>query len=123
MVYLANILVLIDPGTYIYYNATMQRNKEAPQQYPGEYSTDVVASKATAFLEEAMGSSNPFFIAITPIGPHGQTTFTSNYAVFDPPVPADRHKDMFPGLKVPRTYNFNPETVCIRAFCLRNFSI
>ena len=25
------------------------------------------------------------------------------------PVPADRHKDLFPGLKVPRTPNFNPD--------------
>ncbi len=86
----------------------MQRNQEAPKAYPGEYSTDLVAARALSFLDEAIPAGKPFFIGVAPIGPHSQTI----NSVFDAPVPAERHKDLYPGLKVPRTANFNPDVVC-----------
>ncbi|KAH8678465.1 arylsulfatase precursor [Xylariales sp. PMI_506] len=98
---------LLDPNMYIYYNTTMQRNREEPAQYHGAYSTDVVGDKAVRFLEEAMDAGQPFFLGVTPIAPHSETTHTKDRP--DPPVPAHRHKDMFPGLKVPRAHNFNPD--------------
>jgi len=108
-------LVLIDPKTYIFYNATMQRNKEPPRDYPGEYSTDLVSAKTLGWLDEASKSDQPFFIAAMPIGPHSETLFpktATDLPVFDPPVPADRHKDLFPDVTVPRSANFNPDKVC-----------
>lgn len=86
----------------------MQRNEEAPKAYPGEYSTDLVAARSLEFLDEAIPAGKPFFIGVAPIGPHAQTI----NGRFDPAVPADRHKDLLPGLKVPRTANFNPDVVC-----------
>ncbi|KAK7921382.1 hypothetical protein PG985_009404 [Apiospora marii] len=99
----------VDPNTYVYYNVSMQRNKEEPRTLTGQYSTDLAASTAISFLDEALAGDGapqkPFFIGVAPIGPHSETW----QGRFNAPVPADRHKDLFPGLKVPRNPNFNPE--------------
>ncbi|KAK5075873.1 hypothetical protein LTR70_005525 [Exophiala xenobiotica] len=103
---------LIDPKTYIFYNATMQRNKEPPKDYPDEYSTDLISAKTLGWLDEASKSDQPFFIAAMPIGPHSETLFpktATDLPVFDPPVPADRHKDLFLHVTVPRSANFSPD--------------
>lgn len=85
----------------------MQRNQEPPKAYPGEYSTDLVTDRSLGFLDEAIPAGKPFFLGVAPIAPHSQTI----NSVFEPAVPADRHKDLLPGLKAPRTANFNPDTV------------
>ena len=114
-------IVLLDPGTYIYYNATMQRNQDAPVSYDGSYSTDLIANKSIELLQEAKAASQPFFLGVTPIGPHSQVVFslTSDQPpVFEPPVPAIRHQDLYPNVTVPRTPNFNPNVVSVGE-CLR----
>ncbi|KAK5090782.1 hypothetical protein LTR05_000959 [Lithohypha guttulata] len=106
---------LIDPGTYIYYNSTMQSNTDPPRNLPNQYSTDVVASRAMDFMQAGIGADAPFFLTVAPIGPHGQTIFPrspgnpSNFPIFDPPVAAQRHQDLYQGVKVPRTSSYNPE--------------
>ena len=85
----------------------MQRNQEPPKAYPGEYSTDLVTNRTLGFLDEAIPAGKPFFLGVAPIAPHSQTI----NSVFWPAVPADRHKDLLPGLKAPRTANFNPDSV------------
>jgi arylsulfatase A-like enzyme len=105
-------VVLIDPGTYVYYNSCMTRNNEPYAWHPGQYSTDLIASKAVGFLEDAIAAKDrPFFLGVAPIGPHGEVRISDDKPYFLDPVPADRHKDLFPGVKVPRTPNFNPDTV------------
>lgn len=89
----------------------MQRNREPPKNYPGQYSTDLITNKSIGFLEEAAKSHAPFFLGVMPIAPHSETTFEDGKAVFNPPVPAERYKDLYHGVKVPRTPNFNPEMV------------
>lgn len=112
---------MIDPGTYIYYNATMQSNTDAPRILPGNYSTDVIAARALDFMDEALTSEDPFFLMVAPIGPHGETlipgSFQNNgtFPVFNPPVPAIRHQGLYQGVKVPRTANFNPDIVSLLA--------
>ncbi|KAK3057873.1 hypothetical protein LTR09_000948 [Extremus antarcticus] len=101
---------LIDPGTYIYYNSTTQRDQDEPRQNPDDYSTDIIASSAIGFLDEASGSDKPFFLGVAPIAPHAETKHSEDGGVaFYDPVPAERHRDMFPDLQVPRTPNFNPD--------------
>ncbi|KAK8133688.1 arylsulfatase precursor [Apiospora sp. TS-2023a] len=98
----------VDPNTYVYYNVSMQRNKEEPRLLTGQYSTDLAANSALSFLDEALADGapqKPFFLGVAPIGPHSETW----QGRFSAPVPADRHKELFPGLKVPRNPNFNPE--------------
>ncbi|KAF2635653.1 Arylsulphatase [Massarina eburnea CBS 473.64] len=96
---------LIDPGTYLYWNATFQRNHSPPSSFPDDYSTDLVNEKGLDFLNVAANGSKPFFLGIAPIAPHAVTKSGN----FSPPDPAPRHQDLFPDLKAPRTDNFNPE--------------
>ena len=114
---------LLDPYTYSYLNATFQRNEHPPVSHEGEYSTDVVAEKAYGLLEEGVKSKKPFFLTLAPIAPHSNVdphTFdileqkeSLSNVVMTAPIPADRHKHLFPGAKVPRKSNFNPEKVLV----------
>lgn len=68
-------------------------------------------------MQAGIGADAPFFLTVAPIGPHGQTIFPrspgnpSNFPIFDPPVAAQRHQDLYQGVKVPRTSSYNPEIV------------
>lgn len=111
--------VLIEPNVYVYYNATYQRNQEPPHYLPGRYSTDVLAETSVEFLEHAAADvdNRPFFINIMPVGPHFEKEIPTGPGqsiagtVLYPPVPAKRHEHLFPNATIPRTENFNPETV------------
>ena len=103
--------VLLDPNTYIYYNASMALDNGPVKFHTGQYSTDLIANRSVEFLGDAITADKPFFLGITPIGPHSETLLGKNGAEFRAPVPADRHKDLLSGVKVPRTPNFNPEVV------------
>ncbi|KAI0883263.1 Arylsulphatase [Annulohypoxylon maeteangense] len=109
---------LLDPHTYDYLNSTFQRNGEEPRSYEGHYSTDVLAGKAYGLLDEAVEARKPFFLVAAPIAPHANVAMKLHSGPRDPdnlpfeftePIPADRHKHLFPNEKVPRTANFNPD--------------
>lgn len=111
---------LLDPHTYEYLNATFQRNDEPPISYEGQYSTDILAEKAYGFLKEGIKGDKPFFLVAAPVAPHSNVAIgkldINDPDVLDkvrmtPPIPADRHKDFFPDVKVPRKANFNPDKV------------
>jgi N-acetylglucosamine-6-sulfatase len=112
---------LLDPHTYQYLNATFQRNENPPVSYEGSYSTDVLAEKAYGLLDEGVNSRQPFFLTVAPVAPHSNvnaSTFKNPDGGGDnlddvhmtAPIPAERHKHLFPGAKVPRKANFNPDT-------------
>ncbi|KAF2849212.1 arylsulfatase precursor [Plenodomus tracheiphilus IPT5] len=103
---------LLDPGTYIFYNATMSRNHEPYRNLPGQYSTDLITDAALGFLDDAIAANDrPFFLGVAPIAPHSETiTGGGRPAVFNPPVPAKRHEHLFENVTVPRTPGFNPDT-------------
>lgn len=96
----------LDPNTYVYYNVTTQQDQDPPIQHPGNYSTDIAARTTLKYLDEARLQKSPFFIGVAPIAPHAEVV--RDPFAFYPPVPAKRHEGMFPGLKVPRAPNFNP---------------
>lgn len=109
---------LLDPFTYQYLNASYQRNKEAPVNYAGQHSVDILAQKAYGFLDDAARGERPFFLGIAPVAPHSNVNLTSTStdldgiveASFSPPIPAKRHEDLFKDVRIPRTKNFNPDT-------------
>ncbi|RAK84164.1 arylsulfatase [Aspergillus costaricaensis CBS 115574] len=107
---------LLDPFTYDYLNSTFQRDREPPQSYEGEYSTDVLAQKAYRLLDEAVAAQKPFFLTVAPIAPHcnvfmnGTGLDANPKFSFSAPIPAKRHEHLFSDDKVPRTPSFNPET-------------
>jgi len=57
---------------------------------PGEYLTDVVSAKASAFIRESAASRTPFLVEISTYAPHS------------PYTPAPRDARAFPGLTAPR---------------------
>lgn len=82
----------------------------------------MLAEKAHGFLEDALNglevTGRPFFLTVAPIAPHSDVdiketlidgNFTGNSIVQAPPIPAERHKDLFKGVTVPRMPNFNPD--------------
>jgi arylsulfatase A-like enzyme len=113
---------LLDPNTYQYLNATFQRNEHPPVNHKDEYSTDVLADKAYGLLEEGIESRKPFFLTVAPVAPHSNvdpfpTTGNPGDVLKDirmvAPIPAERHKHLFPNAKVPRRSNFNPVKVTL----------
>lgn len=105
------ILVLIDPGTYNYWNATFQRNQSPPVSSSGQYNTDLVRDKALGFLDDAKQGGKPFFLGVAPIGPHAGYVYGDRE--FTKPYPAKRHEGLFNNARVPRTYNYNPKDVSL----------
>ncbi|TID24788.1 arylsulfatase [Venturia nashicola] len=65
---------LLDLTTYQYLNATIQTNHDAPVSYAGQYSTDVIAQKTLAYIDDAMTTGEPFFIVSSPIAPQADQT-------------------------------------------------
>lgn len=104
---------MLDPYQYVYYTPGLARNHDPPIVYAGNYSTDLVAEKAFGFLDDAVNAKSPFFLAFAPVASHAEVTPTDNdtNAYSSPPVPAKRHQSLFPDAIVPRTPNFNPDTV------------
>ena len=89
-------------------------------RYEGKYSTDVLAEKAYAFLDDAVSEPEPFFLTIAPTAPHSNVhivaglvngSFAENSVKQSPPVPAERHRHLFADVVVPRTAGFNPDEV------------
>lgn len=107
---------LLDPYTYQYLNSSFQKNHDPPVYYPGEYSTDILASKAYGLLDDAAKDGKPFFLAIAPNAPHSNVApnsdgFNLSDITLSAPVSAERHKHLFKNVKIPRTANFNPKKV------------
>ncbi|KAF5557612.1 arylsulfatase [Fusarium napiforme] len=113
---------LLDPFTYSYYNATWQKDQDAPVSRAGTYNTDNLSDKTINYIREAHAAGKPFFMGSAPIAPHSEVivqpdTYNATISPTDPSIqplilpqkPAKRHANMFRDLKVPRTPNFNPQ--------------
>lgn len=100
---------LLDPWTYRYYSARMTRNGNPPVQYNGNYSTDVIAEKASGFLEEAISQDRPWMLTVAPNAPHsnGSTDPSRQASWYGEPEYAERHANLFKDLKAPRDSSFN----------------
>jgi N-acetylglucosamine-6-sulfatase len=84
-----------------YYGYKLNENGETVS-YGGsseDYLTDVLSGKATDFVRHATSDSKPFFLYMAPTAPHG------------PPVPAERHQDVFADEEAPRPPSFDEEDV------------
>lgn len=66
---------------------------------PEEYVTDVLAAKATGFVEGSVAEGRPFFLHLAPYAPHL------------PATPAPRHAEAFADAAAPRGPSFNEADV------------
>jgi N-acetylglucosamine-6-sulfatase len=89
---------------YAAYRFTLNENGQTVKyaSTAGDYMTDVLARKATAFVRNAAsaaGNGQPFFLFLATFAPH------------KPSTPAKRHAGLFTDLKAPRTPSFNEADV------------
>lgn len=91
---------------------------DKPVSHPGQYATDLLADLSISWIDDAAEKKSPFFLAINPVNPHGNYDWNNGKPRWTAPVPADRHKDDFPGAIVPRdTKNYNPDSVGTHLLC------
>lgn len=100
---------LLDPFTYQYSNAKMSHNGEEPVSYADQYSTDVVAEKSLAWLDEALEEEDPFFITVPPIAPHSNWVIKvdEDLSYLEEPKPAPRHENLVEDYVIPRDASYN----------------
>jgi arylsulfatase A-like enzyme len=72
-------------------------------QYSGEYQTDVLARKATAFIRSSVPRLRPFFLTLATHAPHSHGQH--------PPHPAPRHRGSFSDVGLPRPPSFDEADV------------
>ncbi|KAG2175458.1 hypothetical protein INT43_001105 [Umbelopsis isabellina] len=103
---------LLDPYTYVYNTPVFSKDGQSPVFYENSYQTDIIHGKAKAALKKLNNTEEPFFLWVSPMAPHGQFVINPNDPkdiTSEPPIPAQRHKNLFQDVKVPRTANFNPD--------------
>jgi arylsulfatase A-like enzyme len=102
----------IEEGTEkgLYYNYKLNENGEIVSYGDGEedYDTDVLARKATEYVQRTANDPQPFFMYLAPKTPH------------EPFIPAPRHKGEFAGTKAPQPPSFNEEDVSDKPSWLRD---
>lgn len=95
-----------------------QRNRDPPKTYKGQYTTDLLWNKSMGFLDDARKLNKPFFLTMAPVSPHTGHGPRPDGVYKDGPIPNDKYKNLFNDAKVPRTKNFNPDTVGLFLFFL-----
>jgi N-acetylglucosamine-6-sulfatase len=86
-----------------YFNVNYKLNAngkvETYDDEPKDYLADVIANKAADHIRRFAAEGRPFFLYIAPFNPHS------------PYNPADRHKDLFQDVPLPRPASFNEADV------------
>ncbi|ODQ64947.1 hypothetical protein NADFUDRAFT_83084 [Nadsonia fulvescens var. elongata DSM 6958] len=113
---------LLDPYTYVYYNATFACNGGESKNHPGEYSSVKNAEKSYTLLDETINERTrkqalgedpaPFFFVSAPISTLTNMEFDlekHKLTVTGPQYP-ERHANLFKDLKLPHNENFNPDS-------------
>ncbi|KAJ1565015.1 Extracellular sulfatase Sulf-1 [Nowakowskiella sp. JEL0078] len=119
------------PWTFRYEIPVFSKNGAWPTVYKGQYQTDVLTSKTLAFVDTAVKQNKPFFIYTAPAACHtwvgvdfdAYNPLIENDGItinFAPPIPADRHKDLFNDVKLPYRGNFNESDVSDKPAWLRD---
>ena len=94
-------------NAYAEFNYDLNENGSVAHYGPGpppagnaaNYLTDVLAARATAFIDRASAAHKPFVMEVATFAPHR------------PYTPAPRNRNDFPGLKAPRDPSFNTANV------------
>ncbi|MBI4093358.1 sulfatase-like hydrolase/transferase, partial [Candidatus Kaiserbacteria bacterium] len=108
-------------GTYQYYGYSLNENGTLTSYgiTAADYQTDVLAQKAANFIAGRSGSSEPFFLWMTPLAPHIASKSYSSHS----PEPALRHLGMFGGVPLPQTQSFNEADMSDKPAFMREHSL
>lgn len=94
-------------GAYYDYTLSFGGTNQSFGSAPSDYSTDVLASQADAFIRNT-ASGQPLFLFFTPYAPHGPST------------PAPRHADAFSDLPQWRPTSYNESNISDKPAYIRN---
>jgi N-acetylglucosamine-6-sulfatase len=102
---------IVDPTTYRMYDYTMNDNGALVRYKESEadYQTDVLAARAENAIAKAVARKQPFFLEITPLAPHGETT--AHLPGPPNPRPAPRHAGAFANAPLPQAPAFDEADV------------
>jgi N-acetylglucosamine-6-sulfatase len=91
----------IGDGGYKQFDYSLNENGKIVEygRAEGDYLTDVISRKATAFIRHAVAQKKPFLLHLAPFAPHA------------PATPAPRHRALFQDAMAPRTASFNEKNV------------
>ena len=98
---------------YVYYNVSHSQNAGPIEFSNGYYSTDLISDRVTGdggYLDQATGSNKPWVMVAAPVAPHVQIGGSALGGTI-PPVPNKKYANLFKDYKIPRTPDFNPDSV------------
>lgn len=106
----------VDPSTYRMWNFTLNENGvmttygDPLSEDPRLYGTDVFRDKALAYIHRHSGSEDPFFLSVSFLAPHSESSRLrpAGVAAMGETIrPAPRHEDAFAEMPLPRPPSFN----------------
>lgn len=77
---------------------------EAAINHEGTYQMDLIVQKSIAMFQQALSSSQPFFLGIAPTAPHMEVQLNGS---FTEPIPPPEYAGLFNETVVPRVPNYN----------------
>jgi hypothetical protein len=83
-------------STYDMKNPCFMTNCQGQIECPGIYQTDVLLSKAQAWIDTSVKAGKPFFAYINPTAPHNDNSGKG----WAPPPPPTRHEHLYPGVSI-----------------------
>ena len=105
--------LFVGSNVYTYFNVSHSKNFGPIQYSSGYYTTDLVNDNVVqdgGFIDQGIASGHPWVVVAAPIAPHVQTSGGTDTGGI-PPIPATKYQDYFSDYKIPRTPDFNPDTV------------
>src|SRR5919109_2953781 len=99
----------VGDGGYKQFDYSLNENGKIVEygRAEGDYLTDVISRKATAFIRHAVAQKQPFFLHLAPFAPHA------------PATAAPRHRALFQEAMAPRTASFNEKSVASKPAFVR----
>jgi len=100
----------VDPTTYRYYNYTVNENGELRHygREPRHYATDFTTRRSAEIIERLAPRPEPFFLSTAFLAPHTGGPWEPGDPIdLGTPAVAERHRDAFPFVTLPRSPAFN----------------
>jgi|GEM_PF-406474 len=111
--------VLVRPTWYYGYALNENGVITTYGQSDADYQTDVLAQKAASYIASRSGSSQPFYLWLTPAAPHiAQTSFRGQN-----PEPAPRHSGRFANLPLPQWASLNESDMSDKPLFMQQHSL
>lgn len=116
----------VDPSTYSMWGYTLNENGNLVTygtpavENPALYQADIYASKAVDYINRRAPATQPFFLSVAPLAPHGERAVTGVDLSQRNPRPAPRHRGDLESLTVPKPPNYDEVNVSDKPAYIRS---